>query len=109
MRFRLKNLRDAALRDLKRGYPDYEKYSDREKIMLTRAFNDTMNGTINGFYYISDKQFKFIHRSTKQAGCLQLSAGFYDNGVLIPCYDLQLKTAADLIREGMPSGWYQSI
>lgn len=109
MQFRLKNLRDAALRDLKRGYPKYNLYSEREKIIIKRFFNDTMTGSIKGFYFVSDKTFKAIHKSPKKDGCLQLSVGFYDNGELIPCYDIQMSAPEDLIREGLPSGWYQTI
>ena len=109
MQYRIKNLHDAAIRSLKADYPGYDRDSDRNNAIITRLFHDTAAGTIKGFYLVSDKTFKAYHKSTKEADKIQLSSGYYDNGELIPCYDVQLSTAADLIREGYASGIYKTI
>ena len=90
-------------------YPQYEKDTKRNDLIMTRLFEDTKNGIIKGFYLVSDKDFKAYHRSTKEAGKIQLSSGFYENGELIPCYDIQLDTPFDMIYEGYSSGLYQII
>lgn len=109
MQYRIKNLHDAAIRSLKADYPDYDRDSARNDLIITRLFNDTQNGIIKGFYLVSDKTFKAYHKSPKEAGKIQLSSGFYRNGELIPCSDAQLETAADLIKYGYSSGIYQTI
>jgi len=52
---------------------------------------------------------KMFHRSPKKEGFIQLSSGFYKNGELYPCYDIQLKDFDDLTREGYESGFYDVI
>ena len=109
MQYRIKNLHDAAIRSLKANYAGYDRDSARNDLIISRLFNDTQNGIIKGFYLVSDSTFKAYHKSTKEAGKIQLSSGYYENGNLIPCYDAQLATAADLIREGYASGIYKTI
>ena len=109
MQYRIKNLHDAAIRSLKTNYPSYDRDSVRNDLIIKRLFNDTLTGTIKGFYLVSDSTFKAYHRSTKEAGKIQLSSGFYRDGELIPCSDAQLATAADLIKYGYASGIYQTI
>ena len=91
------------------NYPQYEEDSRRNDLIISRLFKDTAAGRIKGFYLVSDQDFKAYHRSTKEAGKIQLSSGFYRDGELVPCYDVQLESAADLIREGYSSGLYKII
>lgn len=109
MNYRIKELHDAAVRFLKTRYPAYEKDARRNDLIMMRLFNDTKAGKIKGFYLVNSRDFKAYHRSTKQPGAVQLSSGFYENGELIPCYDIQMETAADLIREGYAAGIYKEI
>lgn len=112
MQYRIKNLHDAAGRMIKAknfNYPPYDRDSKRNDLILSRLFNDTMSGTIKGFYLVSDEDFKAYHRSPKEDNKIQLSAGFYRDGELIPCYDVQLEDAAAMIKEGYTSGIYKII
>lgn len=114
MRFKIKNLHDAALKDLHSigKYKPYETQAKRNKIILSYLFNSTMNGTIKGFYLVSDRDFKAVHRSTKEAGKIQLSSGCFMDGVLLPCYDVQYTNAEEFTtgyKAEMPSGIYKVI
>ena len=109
---RIKNLHDAARRMLKSknyNYPDYERDDARNDSKMKRLFSDTLTGKIKGFYLVSDETFKAYHKSPKKAGFIQLSYGFYRNGELIPCGDIQIETFKDLTREGYTSGYYEII
>lgn len=86
-----------------------DRLTARNESVLCDLFRRTASGLIKGFYLIDNTDFKAIHRSPKQDGFLQLSAGFYKNGDFYPCYDIQMQTAKDLIREGLPSGLYAII
>lgn len=111
MKLRIKCLHDAAIKSLKAAgdYKTYDRNHDKNNAIMSELFNRTQRGEIKGFYLISDKDFKAYHRSPKEPGKIQLSSGFYKDGELIPCYDTQLETAADLIRDGYTSGLYQII
>lgn len=112
MQYRIKNLHDGCCRMIRAknfNYPRYDKDCRRNDLIISRLFNDTKAGIIKGFYLVSDEDFKAYHRSTKEAGKIQLSSGFYRDGELIPCYDVQMATADDLIKEGYPSGFYKTI
>lgn len=111
IKFRIKDLHDAAVKDLHSlgHYKTYERNSRKNDAIMSELFNRTKSGMIKGFYLISDTELKAYHRSTKEAGKIQLSSGFYRNGELIPCYDSQLETATDMIREGYTKGLYQII
>jgi len=91
------------------NYPQYEKDIKRNDLIMERLFNDTKAGIIKGFYLVSDKQFKAYHRSTKEADMIQFSSGYYNNGELIPCYDVQMSRPLDLFLEGYTSGIYEII
>ena len=112
MEYRIKNLHDATKRMFNAknfNYPALDKYSRRNDLIIERLFNDTMTGKIKGFYLVSDESFKAYHRSTKEAGKIQYSYGFYKNGELIPCGDCQFSTFKELDREGYSSGIYREI
>lgn len=87
----------------------YEQEDARNTAIMKRLFTDTMNGTIKGFYLVSDKDFRAYHKSPKQADTIQYSVGFYRNGELFPCMDCQFKTVTDLFREGYQPGIYEII
>ena len=107
---RIKDGHDAAIKALKKGdFKPITKIGDRNNTIMTELFNRTKDGTIKGFSLISDKRFLAYHRSPKEPGKIQLSSGIYKNGELLPCYDCQFETAAELIKEGFPSGNYQII
>lgn len=109
MTFRIKNLEIASYRCFNGSTKQFDKYDARNEAMIRRLFNDTQNGIIKGFYLVSDKEFKAYHRSTKENGKIQLSVGHYENGELIPYYDVQLETFKDLVREGYDAGTYKTI
>ena len=109
--FRIKDLHDAAIKSVHSlgKYKTYDKNGAKNDSIMIQLFNMTAAGTIKGFYLVSDTELKAYHRSTKNPGMIQLSSGYYNNGDLIPCYDVQLSTARDMIREGYTSGFYKII
>ena len=112
MTYRIKNLHDASIRMFHSKnfeYPKYDRDNARNKAILTRLFNDTLSGRIKGFYLIDETDFRAWHRSPKQEGYIQFSVGFYRNGELLPCMDLQFKTVEEFLNEGCPSGRYAEI
>jgi hypothetical protein len=112
MQYRIKNLHDGARRMLKAknfSYKQYDKDNTRNDLIMERLFDDTKAGKIKGFYLVSDTQFKAYTRSTKEPGKVQYSSGYYENGELIPCFDIQMSIPLDLFYEGYSSGIYQII
>lgn len=109
MTIRIKDLTIQSYRCFEGSYKQFEKYEARNNIMIKKLFEDTKNGTIKGFYLVSNTQFRAYHRSTKEPGKIQLSAGHYIEGELIPCYDVQLESFQDLTREGYEAGLYKTI
>lgn len=108
--FRIKDLERITVKAFLSGnFDKADKESHRNDLILTRLFDDTLSGKIKGFYLVSDKTFKAYHRSPKQPNAIQLSAGFYKFGELFPTYDCQFKTAAEMIKEGYESGFYEII
>lgn len=91
------------------NYPALDKAEARNDAIITELFNRTQNGTIKGFYLVSDKWFRAYHRSAKIPGKIQESIGYYYNGELIPQSDGQYSTAKELIRSGVYSGKYEII
>lgn len=87
----------------------YEQEDARNEAIIKRLFDDTMNGTIKGFYLVSDTDFRAYHKSPKHEDTIQYSVGFYRNGELFPCMDCQFKTPQDLFREGYQPGFYEII
>ena len=111
MKIRIKELSRAAGKYIRSigKYKNYEKYQHRNEAMITLLFRKTADGEIKGFYLDDDRDFRAYHRSTKEPGKIQYSYGFYRNGELIPCGDIQMATAKDLLREGYSSGIYREI
>lgn len=108
--FRIKNGRNAAIKMLHTGDAKAsDRIIGRNAAIMRELFRRTQAGQIKGFFLVSDTDFKAYHRSPKRDGFIQLSAGFYKYGELIPCYDVQLLTAEDMEREGYPSGVYAII
>lgn len=108
--FRIKDGRNAAIKMLHTGDSKAsDRINGRNAAIMGELFRRTQNGQIKGFFLVSNTEFKAYHRSTKQDGFIQLSAGFYKYGELIPCYDVQMQTADDMEREGYPSGVYAII
>lgn len=107
---RIKNGHNAAIKGFKTGcFKAAEDISSRETAIITELFNRTASGIIKGFYLVDSETFKAYHRSTKEAGKIQLSSGYYKNGKLYPTSDAQFTTAADAIRYGVTSGNYAII
>lgn len=109
MTFRIKDLEIASYRCFNGSTKQFDKYEARNNAMIKKLFQDTQNGTIKGFYLVSDTQFRAYHRSTKEAGKIQLSAGYYKDGELFPTYDVQMTSFQDLTREGYEAGTYKTI
>ena len=108
--FRIKDGRNAAIKMLHTGDSKAsDRINGRNAAIMGELFRRTQAGQIKGFFLLSDTDFKAYHRSPKKAGFIQLSSGFYKNGELIPCYDVQMQTVEDMEREGYPSGVYAII
>ena len=105
----MKNLHDAACRNIRSlgKYKPYEKYSDRNDLIMRKLFNDLVDGKIDTINHVDDTFFKCYHRSTREGHLVQLSAGFYRNGELIPDYHVNIDSFEDLLREGYPSGIWE--
>lgn len=106
---KLKNLHDAACRNIRciGKYKGYDRGNNRNKAILEEVFNRLMREEYSYFALISDTSFKCYTRSPRNDNCIQLSAGFYKNGVLYPTYDRQFFSAEDMIDEGYQSGYYK--
>lgn len=109
MKLKIKDLTVHSYRCFDGNWTKYEKLEAHNEAIMKTLFKGLQTGTINGFYLVSDKEFKLYHRSTKEAGAIQLSYGFYKDGELIPCGDCQLYDFSDFSREGYPAGTYQTI
>lgn len=109
MQYKIKDLTLASYRAFNGSEKLYDRIENRNNIIIKKLFNDTLSGKIKGFYLLSDKDFKAYHKSTKKPGNIQLSSGFYENGQLIPCYDLQFNSITALYKEGYKSGIYRVI
>lgn len=113
VKIRLKDGHDAAIKMFKtkgNNSVSIDRIDRRNDAIICDLFRRTMQGAIKGFYLLSDKTFKAVHRSTKEEGRLQLSYGFFDeSGELIPCGDIQFKTAKEISVADLPSGLYAII
>lgn len=111
-RFKLKNsdvYTWRMWRDTDKSRYRYERELEYNHAIMSYLFNATMNGEIKGFHLVDDEIFRAFHRSTKEDNTIQLSAGFFRNGELIPTYDVQLHNYEEMRREGYPSGVYEVI
>ena len=110
MEARIKCLHDAAVKSLHTGNSKtYDRDTRRNEAIMKQFFQNTMKGTMKGFYLVDEETFRCYHRSPKEDDTIQLSYGFYRDGHLIPCGDIQMHCFKDLIREGYPSGLYRAI
>ena len=109
MKLRIKDLTVHSYRCFDGNWTKYEKLEAHNEAIMKTLFKGLQTGTINGFYLVSDKEFKLYHKSTKEAGAIQYSYGFYKDGELIPCGDIQMHDFSDLLREGYPAGVYRTI
>ncbi len=108
MEIRLKNLHDAACRNIRSigKYKPFDKFHDRNNIIMETLFNQLIDGNIDFIALKDDTYFKCIHRSTRGYKA-QFSIGYYDNGKLIPQSHTNLNTFEDLRSEGFPSGIWE--
>lgn len=110
MKYRIKDLTIHSYRCFNTGSDKvYDRIESHNEAIMRKLFNDLQDGTIKGFYLVSDKEFKLYHISTKQENRIQYSYGFYREGQLIPCGDCQFETFKDLLREGYSNGTYETI
>lgn len=110
MKIRFKNLQDAACRNIRSlgNYPDYEKYSERNDLLMKRLYEDLISRKIDAINYLDDTYFKCYHRSTREGVLVQLSIGYWSNGELIPCCHINICCFEDLLKEGYPSGIWET-
>ena len=93
----------------------HERRCERNDAIMKRLFEATMSGEIKGFYLNEPendkgwKPLKAYHRSTKADDTVQLSSGWWHNGEVIACYDIQMKAFDDFQREGYSSGIWETI
>ena len=120
MTFKIKNLHDAALKDLHSGghYKPYDRQNARNEAIDRHLYRLTANGAIKGFYLDSQpdengyQAFRAYHRSPKNPGQIQLSVGWIKNGELIPTYDIQYASPEDFTspyKREMHAGIYKII
>ena len=107
---RFKNLHDAACRNIRSigKYKPYEKFSERNDLIMKRFYNDLVDGKIDAINHVDDTYFKCYHRSTRPGHLVQLSVGFYKNGELYPTYHVNIDSFEDLLREGYPQGLWET-
>ena len=106
MELRLKNLHDAACRNIRciGKYKPYEKYHDRNNLIMERLLSELISGRIDYVNLKDDEQFYCLHRSPREGVAAQLSVGWWKNGNVDPSYHVNINSFDDLYREGYPSG-----
>lgn len=110
MEVRIKNLHDAACRNLRSmgKYKKFDEFNDKNHAIMGRLFNDLCDGKINYFYLKDDVMFRCYHRSTRDGVKIQLSCGFYRDGKLLPTNHVNINSFDDLRKEGYTSGIYEA-
>ncbi len=110
MLVRLKNLQDAACRNIRSigNFPDYEKYSERNDLIMKRLFQDLVDGKVDFVNHVDETYFKCYHRSPRENVLIQLSCGYWKNGELIPCNHVNINSFDDLLDEGYPTGIWEA-
>ena len=108
MEIRIKDTYVQSMRMFNSGgnCPRAEQDMDRNDIKMRKLFLDLKEGKIKAFSLVSDTHFRCYHNSTKQDGYIQYSFGAYEEGVLIPHGDIQMKDVDDFFREGYKAGVY---
>lgn len=109
MEVRIKNLHDAAVRNLRSmgRYQKFEEYNDKNHAIMNRLFNDLCEGKISYIHLKNDTMFRCYHRSTRDGVKVQLSCGFYKDGELIPTNHVNINSFYDFTKEGFSSGIYE--
>ncbi len=110
MEYRLKNLHDAACRNIRSigKYKPYEKFSDRNDLIMKRLLNELIEGKIDTITLKDNEEFKCLHRSPREGVLVQLSVGWWRNGALSPSYHVNINSFDDLAKEGYPSGIWET-
>lgn len=110
MKIRFKDLGDASVRCLlsEDKYPKYEKYLERNNLLMKRMYTDILSGKLNYIGFRNETHFECLHRSTREGHLLQLSVGFYRNGKLYPDYHVNIDSFEELEREGFYSGVWEA-
>jgi hypothetical protein len=110
MLIKIKNLSDAAVRDIHAlgNYKPYEKYDKRNDLKLAYIFNCLATFKIDYAFNRNDKHFTILTRSIKEPGKIQATYGYYaKDGEMILCNDLQFSETGDMTGGDFPSGIYQ--
>ncbi len=110
---RLKNLYDASLKCFYHNgcYKPYEKYDERNRLILKYWYKALLNGRIDYLSYCdpAHRQFICYHRSSKYDGQIQMSYGHYTDGKLIPFGDTHIRSFDDMDRENNPEGIWEAV
>ncbi len=106
---RLKNLHDAACRNIRSigKYKPYEKFSDRNNLIMERFLKELIDGHIDVITLKDDEQFYAIHRSPREGVLAQLSVGRWKDGNVDPSYHVNINSFKDLRSEGYPTGIWE--
>lgn len=109
MEVRLKNLHDAACRNIRSigKYKPYEKYNDRNNSIMKRLLLELIEGKIDSVTLKDSEKFECLHRSSREGVLVQLSVGWWRNGKLSPSYHVNINSFEDLSREGYPTGIWE--
>lgn len=110
MEVRIKNLHDAACRNIRSigKYKPYEKFSDRNDMVMKRLLNELIEGNIDSITLKDDKAFHCLHRSPRAGVLVQLSVGWWKDGNIDPSYHVNINSFEDLRKEGYPSGVWET-
>ena len=110
MEYRLKNLHDAACRNIRSigKYKPYEKHSERNNIIMKKLLDELISGKVDSIVLKDEQTFQCLHRSPRDGVLVQLSVGRWKNGNVDPSYHVNINSFDDLRREGFPSGIWET-
>ena len=110
MEFKIRNLSDASVKNIRSigKYKKWEKYHNRNLILMKNAYNKLVTGEVDWVYLVSDEKFACLHRSVRDGVLVQFSHGWIRNGKLIPTYHDDINSFEDLQNEGFSSGIWQA-
>ena len=110
MEVRLKNLHDAACRNIRSigKYKPYEKFSDRNDLIMKRLLSELIDGKCDYVTLKDSERFICLHRSPREGVLVQLSVGWWKDGNVDPSYHTNINSFDDLRREGFPEGVYRT-
>ena len=109
MEIRLKNLHDAACRNIRSigKYKPYEKVSERNDLIMKRLLDELIEGKIDTVTLKDDEIFQCLHRSPRDGVLIQLSVGRWKDGNVDPSYHVNINSIKDLYDEGYPTGIWE--